>query len=125
MLKAVEEFYKHGKIELSEIPSNKSALCDYCSEESQTRVPMLNINLDTEAEKYLVEILAQEKMNSSDLIKQLLYDRWHSFQPRQTVLERMGGYPEQLLEGTSDLSDRDVRKKIIDNHIQQRYEQQQ
>ncbi len=86
---------------------------------------MLNINLDTEAEKYLVEILAQEKTNSSDLIKQLLHDRWHSLQPRQTVLERMGGYPEHLLKGHSDLSDRDVRKQTIANHIQQRYEQQQ
>ena len=31
----------------------------------------------------------------------------------QTVLERMGGYPKFLLEGTGNLSDRDVRKKMI------------
>lgn len=31
----------------------------------------------------------------------------------QTVIERMGGYPQFLLEGTGNLSDRDVRKKAI------------
>lgn len=33
--------------------------------------------------------------------------------PPQTVLERMGGYPEDLLEGGKDLSDRDTRKKHL------------
>jgi hypothetical protein len=35
----------------------------------------------------------------------------------QTVLERMGGYPKFLLEGTGNLSDRDVRKKMIANRL--------
>lgn len=33
---------------------------------------MLTINLDDEAEKYLVEILAQEQTNSQELVKKLL-----------------------------------------------------
>jgi hypothetical protein len=37
----------------------------------------------------------------------------------QTVLERMGGYPQFLLEGTGNLSDRDVRKKAIADKIQE------
>jgi len=43
-------------------------------------------------------------------------------QPPQTVLEKMGGYPE-FFEGSSDLSDRDIRKKIIAERIQQRHQQ--
>lgn len=84
---------------------------------------MLNVNLDGEAEQYLVEILAREKTNSGELIKQLLHDRWMSLQSPQTILERMGGYPDQLFEGSPDLSDRDVRKQTIRRKIEQRYEQ--
>ncbi|MDJ0617222.1 MAG: hypothetical protein QNJ63_10830 [Calothrix sp. MO_192.B10] len=74
---------------------------------------MLSISLDEEAEKYLVEILARKGTTSSELIKRLLGEYWSSLQSRKTVLERMGGYPEHLLEGPSNLSERDVRKKII------------
>jgi hypothetical protein len=41
----------------------------------------------------------------------------------QTVLERMGGYPKFLLEGTGNLSDRDVRKKLIADKIQARHQE--
>ena len=40
----------------------------------------------------------------------------------QTVLEKMGGYPQFLLEGTGNLSDRDVRKKLIADKIQARHQ---
>lgn len=40
----------------------------------------------------------------------------------QTVIERMGGYPQFLLEGTGNLSDRDVRKKAIADKIQARHQ---
>jgi hypothetical protein len=86
---------------------------------------MLNVNLDDEAEKYLVEILAQEQTISSELIKRLLHEHWQSLQPRKTILERMGGYPEHLLQGPSDLSDRDARYKYLAEYFQKRYEQSQ
>jgi hypothetical protein len=35
----------------------------------------------------------------------------------KTVLERMGGLPQFLLEGAGDLSDRDIRKKVIADKI--------
>ncbi len=41
--------------------------------------------------------------------------------PPKTVLERMGGYPKFLLEGSGDLSDRDVRKKAISDIIKARH----
>lgn len=42
--------------------------------------------------------------------------------PSKTVLERMGGYPKFLLEGSGDLSDRDVRKKAISDIIKARHQ---
>jgi len=86
---------------------------------------MVNIILDTESVQYLEDILIQENIDRSDLLKQLLRDRWLKLRPRQTILERMGGYPEILLDGPEDLSDRDVRKQIIQTQIQAKYQQSQ
>ena len=82
---------------------------------------MLSINLDGEAERYLVEILKEENTTISSLLKELLRDRLQTHQPKQTVLERMGGVPEEQLS-VGGLSDRDTRKSIIAEHIQARHE---
>ncbi|MEO0706255.1 MAG: hypothetical protein AAF050_11395 [Cyanobacteria bacterium J06649_5] len=85
---------------------------------------MLSINLDDEAEQYLVEILKEEKITISELLKQVLRDRLNSHKPKQTVLERMGGVPEEVLAATGlpeNLSDRDTRKAMIAEHIQARH----
>lgn len=58
---------------------------------------MLSLVLDPESEQYLVEILAQERATSSELIKALLRDRWRSLRPQSTILERMGGYSSVLV----------------------------
>ena len=58
---------------------------------------MLTINLDDEAEKYLIEILSQEQTNSQELVKKLLRNHLINLK-KTTVLERMGGVPEHLLE---------------------------
>ncbi|MEO0516481.1 MAG: hypothetical protein AAF171_04180 [Cyanobacteria bacterium P01_A01_bin.116] len=81
---------------------------------------MLSINLDDEAERYLVGILKEEEITISELLKQLLKERLSVHQPKQTVLERMGGVPKHLLS-VGDLSDRDNRKAIIAEHIQARH----
>lgn len=86
---------------------------------------MLSINLDDETERYLVEILKEEKITISELLKQVLRDRLSSYRPKQTVLERMGGVPEEVLSASGlpdDLSDRDTRKAIIAEHIQARHQ---
>lgn len=86
----------------------------------------INLDLDDESEKYLVEILSQEQTNSKELIKRLLRNHWLKLQAPQTVLERMGGYPpEHLLEGSGDSSDRDTRKKIIAERIKKWNQQRQ
>ncbi|MBW4632199.1 MAG: hypothetical protein KME30_09935 [Iphinoe sp. HA4291-MV1] len=86
---------------------------------------MINISLDDETEKYLVEILAQEKTTSSELMKRLIHEHWQKLQPRKTVLERMGGEPQHLLDGPSNLSDRDARYKYLAEYFQKRYKQRQ
>jgi hypothetical protein len=86
---------------------------------------MLNLNLDDEAEKYLLEILVQEKTTSTELIKRLLHEHWQSIKRNKTILERMGGYPEHLLVDRPDnLSDRNARYKYLAEYFQNQYEQQ-
>ena len=95
---------------------------------------MISITLNDEAEKHLVEILAQEKTTSSELLQRLLHQHWQDLQPRKTVLERMGDYPkgelrsnrpQHFLSDPGNLSDRDVRKKLIAEHVQKRHEREQ
>jgi hypothetical protein len=84
---------------------------------------MLTVNLDDEAEKYLIEILSQEKTTSQDLVKKLLRQHLISKKKQPTILERMGGYPLELLEEEPDLSDRDVRQQKISEYLQNRHRQ--
>ena len=82
---------------------------------------MLSVNLDDEAEGYLVEILSEEGVTASDLMKQLLRDRLSRYRSEQSILERMGGEPEHML-AVGGLSDRDNRKAIIAEHVQKRHQ---
>lgn len=85
---------------------------------------MLNIQLDPETEARLVEILAREKTTSDELIKRLVKERWLSLQPRQTIVERLGGHPEHLLEDAPpDLSERANRKKAIADYLKKKHPQ--
>jgi len=81
---------------------------------------MVMIKLDDEAEKYLIEILVHEQIPSQELVKKLLYNHFVMVRSPQTILEKMGGYPEDLLEGESNLSDRDIRQQKISKHLQER-----
>ncbi len=73
---------------------------------------MLNVTLDEEAEKYLVEILSRQRTSSNELIKKLLRNHLQSFPAKKSVLERMGGVPQHLL-CVGNLSERDTRRDII------------
>jgi len=82
----------------------------------------MNIELDQETEARLVEILAREKTTSDELIKRLVQERWLSLQPRQTIVERLGGHPEHLLEDAPpDLSERANRKKAIADYLKKKH----
>lgn len=41
---------------------------------------------------------------------------------QKTVIEKMGGYPKFLLESSGNLSDRDIRQKIIANRIKEKHQ---
>ncbi len=87
---------------------------------------MLNISLDDEAEQYLVEILSHEKTSSRELLQRLLKQYWQTLQPQQTVpqqtvLERMSNRPRHFLNGSENLSDRDIRRALIAERLQSRH----
>lgn len=89
---------------------------------------MLNVSLDEDTEKYLVEILAQEKTTSSELLKRLLREHWQTLQQEKSILERLeevGSFPRDLPDSPSNLSDRDVRRKYIAEYLQKRHERRQ
>ncbi len=84
---------------------------------------MLSINLDQETESYLAEIIAKENISSEELLKELIYQRWQTLQPRKTLFERRGGHPKHLLQDApDDLSLREKRKNMIANHIKNRHQ---
>jgi hypothetical protein len=51
---------------------------------------MLTINLDHESEKYLIEILSQEKITSQELVKKLLRNHWITLKKSPTILRKNG-----------------------------------
>ncbi len=83
---------------------------------------MLSINLDQESEKYLIDIVSKENTNTEELIKKLLRNYWSQLNQTDTVLERLGGIPENLLNDGENLSDRDIREEIIAEKLKQKYE---
>ena len=58
----------------------------------------MSINLDRETEAYLAEIIAQENSTSEELLKRLIHQHWQTLKPRQTIAQRRGGHPTNLLE---------------------------
>lgn len=82
---------------------------------------MLNIHLDDESEKYLLDLVSEEQSSSEIIIKRLLKEYWSSRQrSQQTVLERLGGYPHNVITDIENLSDRDVHKLKTSAKLQYR-----
>ena len=85
---------------------------------------MLSINLDWESEKYLIDIISKEQTNRDELVKRLLRNYWLQLKEPETILERLGGVPKNLLEGPENLSARDIRKQTIAEKIKHKYDRQ-
>lgn len=84
---------------------------------------MLSINLDQETESYLAEIIAQENSTSEELLKRLIHQYWQTLKPRQTIAQRRGGHPTNLLQDAApNMSLRENRKQAILEHIQNRHQ---
>lgn len=86
---------------------------------------MLNLKLDQETESYLAEILQEENTTPEDLVKSLIHQHWASLQSsKTTVVERLGGHPEHLLQtAPSNLSERTNRKRAIADYLTKRHSQ--
>ncbi|WP_204104799.1 MULTISPECIES: hypothetical protein [Spirulina sp. CCY15215] len=103
---------------------------------------MLNLQLDRETESHLAEILAAEQTNSEELVKRLIYEHWlivqsHPLKTRpaiverrgedseeaKTIVERLGGHPEYLLQDAhQELSSRSTRKRLVAEYIVQKHD---
>jgi hypothetical protein len=80
---------------------------------------LIAVRLDAETEAHLADIVAHEKTDKSELIRRLINDRWLSLQAGQTLVARMGGHPQHLLQGADpNLSERSNRKKAIAVRLQ-------
>ncbi|TYQ28478.1 hypothetical protein [Pseudanabaena sp. UWO310] len=89
---------------------------------------MRTIQLDEETSRDLDELSSQQQITPEELIKQLVRDRLQQPSKPKTVMqklqeaERRRGEPRHFLQGRSDLSDRDVRKEIIAQKMQEKYQ---
>jgi len=84
---------------------------------------MLSINLDRETESYLAEIITQENTTSEELVKKLIYQHWQTIKPRQTLAQRRGEHPKNLLQDAApDLSLRKNRKKSVAEYIKKSHQ---
>ena len=84
---------------------------------------MISIKLDRETETYLAEIITQENTTSEELLKKLIYQHWQTIKPLQTLAQRRGKHPENLLQDAApNLSLRENRKKDVAEHIKNRHQ---
>jgi lysozyme family protein len=80
---------------------------------------MLNVRLNEEDEKKLLQVLAAIKAdNKSELIKRLINDQWLALQAGRTFVERRGGHPEYLITNKTNLSIRENRKKKFAQYLE-------
>ncbi len=74
----------------------------------------LTVRLEPEDDKKLDEIVRDIGAGDrSSAIRQIIDEKWRSLQEGTTFLERRGGHPVNLLNGTGDSSTRDVRKNTM------------
>jgi len=89
---------------------------------------MRTIQLDEETSRDLDKLLSDQQITPEELIKQLIRDRLQQPPKPKTVMEKLQelesqqGEPHPFLNERSDLSDRDVWKPMIAQHL---IEQQQ
>lgn len=88
---------------------------------------MRTIQLDEETSRDLDRLSSQQQTTPEELIKQLISDRLQQPSQPKTVMEKLQeaerrrGRPRYFAEGRPDLSDRDVRKAIIAEQIQNKH----
>lgn len=99
-----------------ELPAAAVEECIRYGEENQALFQM-----EAEEEAKLSEIMTSFGVSEkSELVKQLIHERWLTLQPGKTFLERRGKPPAFLLSGPKNLSSRNERKKRVEDVLRQR-----
>jgi hypothetical protein len=78
----------------------------------------LTVKLADQEQSRLEAIATAMNANQSDAIRALINEKFEALQAGKTFVERRGGHPKYLLEGTPNSSDRDVRKAVIAAHLE-------
>ncbi|CAN5478575.1 hypothetical protein BH10CYA1_BH10CYA1_56790 [soil metagenome] len=60
---------------------------------------------------------AMNAENQSEVVRMLINEKFESMQADKTLVERRGGHPQYLLDGASNLSERDVRKAVVAKNL--------
>jgi hypothetical protein len=89
---------------------------------------MRTIQLDEETSRDIDRLSSQQQITPEELIKQLVRDRLQQPKKPKTILEKLQelereqGEPQPFLNERSDLSDRDVWKPMIAQHLQEQHQ---
>jgi acid phosphatase class B len=87
----------------------------------------IQLSLDEEMIRELNRLSSQQQTTTEELIKQLISDRLQQPSKPKTVMEKLQeaerrrGEPRHFLQGRTDLSDRDVRKALIAEHVENQH----
>lgn len=83
---------------------------------------MNTLEMRTKINQKLSDLSPEQLHSVWEFLESLESSSSHNNLSSQTVLEKMGGYPQSLLESTGNLSDRDIRKQMIAEKIKQKHQ---
>ncbi|HEY9679360.1 MAG TPA: hypothetical protein V6C76_15235 [Drouetiella sp.] len=78
----------------------------------------LTVKLAEQEQLRLEAIATALKANQSDAIRIIINEKFDSLQASKTIVERRGGHPQHLLNGSADTSERANRKATIAKKLQ-------
>ena len=68
---------------------------------------------DQEQTRLAVLMEAMQADTQSDVVRQLINEKFESLQVDKTLFERRGGHPQHLLDGTADMSACATRLAVV------------
>jgi hypothetical protein len=84
----------------------------------QVSIMTLTVKLaDQEQTRLDVLMATMQAGTQSDAVRKLINEKFESLQADKTLLERRGGHPKHLLDGSANLSSRAARKAVVAEKI--------
>jgi hypothetical protein len=78
----------------------------------------LTVRLNDDEDRKLQQIVQSLHVSDrSSAIRELIEEKWRALQSSKSFVERRGGHPVHLLQGASNASDRDARKRVISDKL--------